>query len=349
MGRCVRLAVWSLCVWRTASLAAPVVPALRAPMPLALDVDGTLICGVLHGAPSSIADVDRALFELAPRAVVVELCDARWKSLTENAQRADATTTDEGEDASAAGPPRRLNPLARVAKGSLSAFRQGGPGAGVGALVLGTLYAVVQLVGFAPGEEFLRPLKYADLNEIDVVLGDRPVVDTLAQVSDLSGVTLETTLSGCSALAFAALGGGEGSISIFGAVLGDARLRSDMARLTTAVAALATVFVVGVEVSLPALLPALPTAAGDGQVALGFDVLDVFLGLGGLVLFGRIGAVVIDARDEVLAASILSARTLAAQDADGASVVAIVGALHVNGVAQRLRSESWRASQATSI
>jgi pheromone shutdown protein TraB len=53
----------------------------------------------------------------------------------------------------------------------------------------------------------------------------------------------------------------------------------------------------------------------------------------------------------VLATSILSARFLAAQGADGASpsVVAVVGALHVNGVAQRLRSASWREKQATSI
>jgi pheromone shutdown protein TraB len=45
-------------------------------------------------------------------------------------------------------------------------------------LVLGTLYAVVQLVGFSPGEEFLRPLRYAETHGVDVVLGDRPVVRT---------------------------------------------------------------------------------------------------------------------------------------------------------------------------
>ena len=297
-----------------------------------------IIQGVLHGATSSADAVQATLDAASPSVVVLELCASRWRSMASDDATFDTKRVDVGDE------------YAKVLSGARAAFARRGAGAGTMALALGTVYALSQLAGFRPGVEFRVPLRWAEANGADVVLGDKDVVETMASVyrgpdDGARGSRARDTARGLRALAAAIAGdGGDGTISLWRDVLDDSTLRAELATLAGAVAAAAAAVEVSLTVllggSYPSIFPAAAAAApsvppeaihaisaANGAVALLSVVLSVDL-------LGRIGANVIDARDEFLADA--TRRALDLPTARGSTVLVVVGALHVNGIASRL-------------
>ena len=285
-----------------------------------------VIQGVLHGAQSSAEAVQEALEGLAPKVLVLELCASRWRSMTSDDASFDDQRLSVGEE------------LGKVLGGARSAFARRGAGAGAFALGLGGVYAASQVAGFRPGIEFRVPLRWAETEEVDVVLGDKDVVETFASLWALEDSDPKshaaTTVRGLASLWDAVAGDGSpGTISLWRAVLGDGRLSGELGTLAGAVAALVAL----VEAAATLSLGALPAAATQEFAGVPPSLDAAVAGLSlvlSLDLLGRIGAKVIDARDGVLADA-----TLQALDLDRARdgvVLVVVGALHVNGVARRL-------------
>lgn len=260
-----------------------------------------VIQGVLHGSSSSAEDVRQALEEWQPDVIMLELCAARWRSL--------ATRPEESVVAD----------MKRVWSTTRRVLRERGSRAAFSAASVGTLYAVSRVVGFDPGVEFRIPLSYAELEEVDVVLGDRDVMETLS----LSGES--DIVRGLSALGRAAVGWHEADLCLVLSLLRHPLRLAEFSKLllaiTLPVGSMASLF----DATFLDAVPDLP-------------VLDLFVAIAMVQILATFGAQVLDSRDDVLFRSLAASLNLAqSRRPHQQTVLVVVGALHVNGILHRLR------------
>lgn len=265
-----------------------------------------VIQGVLHGSSSSAEDVRIALQARRPDVIMLELCTPRWRSLS---LRNNSTVVED---------------LQRVWMTTRRANKERGVPAALAAAAVGTLYAVSRLVGFEPGIEFTIPLEFAERNAVDVVLGDRDVIETLSLSADADLV------NGYKALGRAALGTeNHQDLRLVSSLLRNPHRLAEFSKLVLAVSTIASV----VAATFDLALDSIPRV----------QLVDVAFASSFVYLLGTIGAQIVDARDDFLFNSLHSAVSLAEtrQDPDRercSTVLVVVGALHVNGLLHRLRS-----------
>lgn len=247
-----------------------------------------------------------ALEARKPDVIMLELCTPRWRSLS---IRNNTTVVED---------------LQRVWTTTRRANKERGIPAAVAAAAVGTLYAVSRLVGFEPGIEFTIPLDFAKRNAVDVVLGDRDVIETLSLSADAD------LLNGYKALGRAALGTeNHQDLRLVASLLRNPHRLAEFAKLVVAVSTIASVIAAAFDLAFDSI----PRV----------QLLDVLFATSFLYLLGTIGAQVVDARDDFLFKSLHSAVSLAETRLDKdreqcSTVLVVVGALHVNGILHRLRS-----------
>ena len=142
-----------------------------------------VLVGCFHGAPSSAADVEACL----PHAhdvntvVVLELCATRFADLRRDMERQERSTTSPP----AATTP---NPLARFARSIRHTIASRGLSTGVAAALLGGVAGLqTSLSGLQPGLEFRTAVAHVreSNNNGDIILADQPVEETLDKVGRL--------------------------------------------------------------------------------------------------------------------------------------------------------------------
>ena len=300
-----------------------------------------LLVGCLHGAPSSEADVEAALAFAAAspapracRAVVLELCPERWRTL-EREMAATAAGESPALGDAVASTVRSVRAVSRAAR------RESPVGAGVFSAL--ALVSLLQrwAIDYDPAREFKAAARAARAGGLDIVLGDRPLVSTMRRfgASRASpGRATRATRAGLGALA-AALAGGDGYFAR-ASVLNAPALR-DLLRVLLPVTLATTLAAAALSAAGEAAFDAAAggaagTPAGAAAGAALGDAASVAILLASVALLGAFGEVVIRERDDVLAESVLRA----CRAHPGSTVVGVVGMLHVQGIVERVAAAS---------
>ena len=307
-----------------------------------------VLLGCLHGSRSSASDV-QDLFTEEIDTVVLELCASRVADL------------------------RRQEPLrqARQSSFSLENFvsmvarttEKRGWGSGVAAAILGGASGLqTALSGFEAGLEFTTALDLAQQHKVDVVLADQSVDETLRKVGNLPSTSLSMLFQE-KRLPF------QESNALKTAILGDDDLRPNQVNMGHVLTRNDEVVQELLKLTLPPLSLALlagvtadklanaifsaPTTTQVPWWALlqDFDVTELWnmvgmdlvssafvLLLGYVALALPATRVILCERDDQLTQGIRAACRSASKKKpdENARVVAVLGLLHVNGVAKRL-------------
>lgn len=278
-----------------------------------------VLLGCFHGSPTSSNDVVEALNELKPDGLVLELCLDRYMKLQETQVPPEGVST---------------NWFVGLAKGvSATREKQGWPSAIVLA-VLAVISGIAQQSawGIESGLEFRTAMNIAKDRQIDLILADQPFDDTLRRLGKLPNVAFDLLLEGGYWMEAQSL-----QRAVFGASAGDVNLPSFLTRSVAA----------SVDFSkwlmLPAsLLLALQLLISDFGMAveappdmdsfsdsmLLFNAVAISLAYMGLTLPAT--RVIFSERDDYMASGIRTACV------GRKRIVAVLGFLHVNGVASRL-------------
>eukprot|EP00611_Tribonema_gayanum_P009804 TRINITY_DN1966_c0_g1_i5.p1 TRINITY_DN1966_c0_g1~~TRINITY_DN1966_c0_g1_i5.p1 ORF type:complete len:326 (-),score=86.59 TRINITY_DN1966_c0_g1_i5:460-1407(-) len=133
------------------------------------------ILGCLHGSPTSSRDVENVINESSPGAVVLELCESRFKALSRElaAESVKEETEVERIHAVLGGWVRGLKSTQQK-KGLLQALTAG---------LVSSGYLWQKLNNFDPGCEFKTAMALSNARGIDIVLGDRDINETLGRLN----------------------------------------------------------------------------------------------------------------------------------------------------------------------
>ncbi len=319
------------------------------------DVDITII-GCLHGSSSSANDVSQLLRQATTDCVVLELCPTRYKDLTREIDR--RTTSDSNSNGS----------YVKMVRKTMEAR---GFATGLAAGVLGGASGIsTTLSGFEPGLEFITAIDYSMSNsDVDVVLADRMVDETLKRVGCLPSVSFEmiqeyidsgfhwsqTYGRDASVLANAVAGQGDSQLDMRRALVRNKDVVLDLVRLTLPTLLLvesANLFLgsffngsndIGIDVTFTMVdLASIMTASDWFDLAIEFlsSVISLFLGY--ILVALPTSKIILSERDDQLAKGIddachfVSKRYSDRNDGKRGRVVCVLGFLHVNGVANKL-------------
>jgi hypothetical protein len=314
-----------------------------------------ILLGCLHGSHSSACDV-QSLIDENVDAVVLELCASRFHDL----KRQPSTTT-----------PKTKPTFSRYVDMVIKTSEKKGWTTGVAAAVLGGASGLqTALSGFEPGLEFTTALEQASLHKSNVVLADQTVDETLRKIGTLPSISLKMLTTSfpwkeSQALKDAIVGDAlyEPYQVNMGKVLtrNDA-VRQDLIKLTLPPLLLAqfvatflqTVlnhyFVDPIEIdaqqvdywSIMTDMSSSMTTPMELWNSMGINVVvDIcsnvlVLGLGYVALALPATRIILCERDDQLADGIRAACRASSSPNAGGRVVAVLGLLHVNGVAKRL-------------
>ena len=331
------------------------------------------IVGVSHGSSASAGLVRESIRSVRPAAVVLELCDERFLSVSLEAQlrpRFNATlaamfdakmsSLREGSDARDGDSVlRSSSPIGQMVSAVRFASGQGLVG---GAFVmLGLCIGGFQRATRASsGDEFVTAMREAEELGVPVLLADAPQAETVSSIRRVFApetVDPVRVVEGCRSLAFSALGLGSlwnlpsslppqvardsQWVSIPRVFLDDGRLRESLTPLLLLLLAPSLFELVSGETahdsSVAALTPSSPLRLGIEML---FEQLlslaETFLNAGSFLLLVRLSQVIGRERDEYMARQILKqCRDFPHQD-----IVVVVGMLHCNGVARWVMSGS---------
>ena len=304
-----------------------------------------VLLGCFHGTESSSNDVENVITP-DTSIVALELCTSRFLDL----KRELLLNVQQEETA------KKLKPWVFAYWDMVSkTINQRGLPTGLAAAVLGGFSGIqTALSGFTPGLEFVTALQRSEIYECDIVLADQDVDETLRRVGSLPVIALETALSSDrmkrwslyqETLVRAVAGSYDEThipqIQLPMVLLRNTAALKDLIRLTIPptlffwsmiyiVAAIA-----GVDVSQTTMDSFTETATFAEKVP-------HWLASGGILSLGYLGltlpavGVVLTERDEILTVGIQAACQRAGE---GGRVVAVLGLLHVNGVAKRMLSK----------
>ena len=151
------------------------------------------LLGVFHGTASSAQDVEAVMTESRTNVVVLELCASRFADLQQERQRIEAAANSEV-------PQRRSWPV-RYAEMVVQTIKTKGLPTGFAAALLGGFSGMQSAMsGFVPGLEFTTALELCmqengnDPSNIDIVLADQAVDETLRKLGNLGGMTSDIFL-----------------------------------------------------------------------------------------------------------------------------------------------------------
>jgi len=317
------------------------------------------ILGCLHGAPSSSQDVEELVGAVQPSAVVVELCNARYKTLRE-----DMLAEEKPEQASDNKEENRPqpNPLVSWVQGVAKTYQKKGPASAILAAAISFVYLLQSLSRFDPGVEFKTAVTAAESSKAEIVLGDQDVYETLDSLGkgfrpptrkvllQEPNYLIATAIEDFKLLLMSVFGPTDVTypqkLNVPLVICQNRRLLVDLIFLLAP--ALILVFGLTDGVSLlmnPDLLSAgalpssieaatsVPAAADSARTDLLDAICEDIITVGALVFTSRFFRLVIAERDAYLASSIKDA----CQRHPGKPVVAVLGLLHCNGVAENLR------------
>jgi hypothetical protein len=304
-----------------------------------------VLLGCFHGTESSSKDVEQAVTP-DTSVVALELCTTRFADL----QREFAKTEEEIQ--------RQKPWLVAYWEMITKTISQRGLPTGLAAAVLGGFSGIqTALSGFTPGLEFITALERAQEYDCDVILADQDVDETLRRVGSLPQVALGTALGNdrlerwgvYQETLIRAVAGQQGDPS--GPLLPQVQLPSvllrnpaaikDLIRLTVPPTVLwwtvlyGIAAVLGIDVS---------NSANNAyyETATLVEMIPHWLASAGVLAMGYLGlalpavGVILTERDEILTSGIQAACRRAG---NGGRVVAVVGLLHVNGIAKRMLTE----------
>jgi hypothetical protein len=300
-----------------------------------------VLLGCFHGTESSARDVERVVTP-DTNVVALELCAARFTDLQ-----------------------REIPPEGTIQQPWIFAYSQmivktiqkKGLPTGLAAAVLGGFSGLqTALSGFTPGLEFSTALERATLYNCDIILADQAVDETLRQVGSLPKISLDMLFKSDSpleelqlhqsTLKRAVLGDEDDDSEIPQVRLGSFLTRNpaamkDLVRLTIPptllfagfVQVMSTMSASGsgtewiVDYSDMSLLEALPHWCASVAI----------LTLGHVTLALPAIRVILTERDEILTEGI---REACVRAGPGGRVVAVLGLLHVNGIAKRMMEKT---------
>ncbi len=308
-----------------------------------------VLLGCFHGTESSSKDVERAMTSDTD-AVVLELCPSRFSDLQRELLKIEQGETRQEQP--------WLLAYYQMIKKTIS--NRGLP-TGLAAAVLGGFSGIqTALSGFTPGLEFTTALKQAQEYKCDIILADQDVDETLRRVGNLPQVALETAWSNDrldrwrlhqDTLVRAVVGqkdeNGNSASPLPQVTLPLALIRTpaaiqDLVRLTVPPSIFFWTFmygiaaIAGIDVSANASAAYYETATMAEKIA-------HYLASAGILSLGYLGlalsavSVILTERDEILTTGIKAACRRAGE---GGRVVAVLGLLHVNGVAKRMLTVS---------
>lgn len=308
-----------------------------------------VLLGCLHGSRSSALDVEHLFMENVD-AVVLELCASRVADL----KRQESVLQSPAPSFSVQ---NFVKMVARTAE-------KRGWGSGVAAAVLGGASGLqTALSGFEAGLEFTTALDLAQQQKVDVVLADQTVDETLRKVGNLPSISMSMLFQEKRLPLYE-------SNALTTAILGDDKLRThqvnmghvlsrndavvqELLKLTlpplslaflagfTADKLVSTIFSVPTTTQIPwwTLLQDFDVTELWNMVGMDLVSSAFVLMLGYVALALPATRVILCERDDQLTQGIRAACKSASKNKksnENARVVAVLGLLHVNGVAKRL-------------
>lgn len=307
------------------------------------------ILGCFHGAESSSQDVVRLLSSKTD-IVVLELCPARFADLLR-----DSFVTEHGETSRLTQKPWLLAYWEMISKTTA----QRGLPTGLAAGILGGFSGVLTtLSGFTPGLEFRTAMKLAQKFGCDVILADQDVDETLRKVGNIPRIAVDTLTSRDRIdkwrrhhhTLFRAVFGQKDwaychivplpQVNLPLVLVRNFAAIQDFLRLTVPPWLL---FWVVLSNSSLAVLPGVDlsttiTCTPHDTATLSESIFH-WVACGAILSLGYLGlalpavSVILTERDEILTIGI---QTACRRAGEGGHVVAILGLLHVNGVAKRM-------------
>jgi hypothetical protein len=314
-----------------------------------------ILLGCLHGSRSSASDV-QSLIDESVDAVVLELCASRFNDL----KRQQPSIAQ-----------KRKPAFSHFVDMVIRTGQKKGWTTGVAAAVLGGASGLqTALSGFEPGLEFTTALERASLHKSNVVLADQTVDETLRKVGTLPSVSLKMLTTSfpwneSRALQDAVMG--DALFEPYQVNMGKVLTRSDAVRrdlikLTLPPLLLAQFVAFFVQTVLNHFMDPMETAAATAAATqidywsiitdmsmtpmdlwngVGMNVVVdmassiLVLGLGYVAVALPATRIILCERDDQLTNGI---RAACRASPNGGRVVAVLGLLHVNGVAKRLLS-----------
>jgi len=311
-----------------------------------------VLLGCFHGSQSSAADVETCLEEKTD-VIVLELCASRFADLRRDFLSSTTATVSSGR------PPW----ISRFAKMVQKTAKSRGLSTGAAAAILGGVSGLqTALSGLQPGLEFTTALRIAMERESDIVLADQLVDETLHKIGTLPSISLsmwqdsfltsfkENFGKEAEALNTALFGDGkDNQVTLLTFLTRNGAAIRDLFRLAVPPLIMLQTVVLGTSYAWSALLDQVTldatesilvsstaTDTSSGPVLAAVNVFFAVLGYLSIALPAT--RVILRERDDCLTQGIQSACRLAAeQNPNGKGrVVAVLGLLHVNGVAKRL-------------
>jgi pheromone shutdown protein TraB len=320
-----------------------------------------VLLGCFHGAPSSSADVEACLVDTDAHhqpnptdVIVLELCATRFTDLRRNVLAVDEKNNAVPTDSASwwtwfVGMVRQTG-------------KTRGWSTGLAAAILGVVSGMqTALSGLEPGLEFATAFRIAAKREVDIVLADQPVEETLTRIGNLPRGSLELWKDWwhngwensfgpeASSLVTALAGDTSNAVpqvTLWGFLTRSEAALRDLARLIIPPFVVLQSMVLVIDQAAESLFPGnleLTTVPETDSLATVLVVLSanvISLALGYVAVALPAAKVILRERDDTLTVGIREACRVAQASAAAENrrgrVVAVLGLLHVNGVAQRL-------------
>lgn len=321
------------------------------------------VLGCLHGSPTSGKDVQRLINDVAPAAVVLELCDARYNSLRKDVLKPDALETQTASER-----------ISKVASswwcGLKRTYEKRGLGQAALTGVLSGTYAMQKMLDFDPGLEFKTAMRMSSTHNFDLVMGDRDINETLDRMAskkkksrsgavdllnngDFAEVLARSKRAGQSLAEDAssigiAVWGDKGEnmewpaqINMFTSVFGRREVLADLAGLLGPVSLVMCALSAAAEQILGRTFE-MASAAGGTADAVAMDAfMSTFVNTANVAILVATSALLLRfSRLVIIERDVYLARALSetCQLHPGKPIIAVVGLLHTNGISKLLRN-----------
>jgi len=317
------------------------------------------LVGVVHGSASSSNDVAKTLERNDVDVVVLELCASRFADMRRDMEL--NTNSDDGMYM-----PQKLNQtMDKFLRLVAMTVDRKGLASGIATFIIGGVSLVQSIVsGFSPGLEFRTAIDHIKRSNGDIILADRDVTETLKRVGHIPKVSvdiLRRSFRGDISLLVSesqslsnALGGSnderfcDHQINMVKALTNTRDMQLDLARSMLSPALTISTFSSALVVFKPPLVQAVDASEVSVSQMLTSGCTDLIMSVIVLILFYIFLAiptsrVIISERDQHLANGIRTACHALVDESVKVSceqnnqhIVAVLGMLHVNGVARHL-------------